>query len=239
MRPDNRRDNQLRPVRITPGYIPDAEGSVLIEMGNTHVICTASIEQSIPHHLKGSQTGWISAEYSMIPRATNQRTKRERGNLLGGRTQEIQRLIGRSMRSVFDLSSIGERTIMLDCDVIRADGGTRTASITGAFVALAMAADKLKKQLDIRRKMLEQFLASVSVGIVDGEPRLDLCYEEDFGAAIDMNLVMVEKGEFVEIQGTGEESTFSRSQLDSLLELGSKGIQELIAVQRTIIPQLP
>ncbi len=240
MRPDGRSDDdQLRPVRILPDYLPSAEGSVLIEMGNTHVICAVSIEESVPPHRKGTGSGWITAEYSMLPRSTTQRTRRERGSLLGGRTQEIQRLIGRAMRSVLNLSAIGERTFILDCDVVRADGGTRTASITGGFLALALAADRIKRQLDIRKSILRQYLASVSVGVVDAQPRLDLCYEEDFQAEIDMNLVMVESGEFVEIQGTGEEATFSRSQLDSLLGLGWKGIAELITLQKTIVPKLP
>ena len=239
MRPDGRTNNQLRTVKITPEYMPQADGSALIEMGDTHVICTATIENTVPHYLKGSGTGWITAEYSMLPRSTSQRTKRERKTHLGGRTQEIQRLIGRSLRSIVDLSSFGERTLILDCDVIRADGGTRTASITGSFVALALALRMLKKQTVIEKQMISQFMASVSVGIVDNEPRLDLCYEEDYKAFVDMNIVMVESGDFVEIQGTGEETTFSREQVNELLNLGQIGINELINIQKTILKDLP
>jgi ribonuclease PH len=239
MRPDARQNDELRPVRIIPRYIEHAEGSVFVEMGNTHVICTASLEEQVPPHLKGSATGWITAEYAMLPRATAQRTKRERGTHLGGRTQEIQRLVGRSLRSVADLSALGERTIVVDCDVIKADGGSRTASITGAFLALAQAVEKLKGQMGIRKNVLRQFLAAVSVGIVDGETRLDLCYEEDSSASVDMNVIMVESGDFVEIQATGEEATFSRGQTGQLLDLAWKGIRNLIAIQKTILPSLP
>jgi ribonuclease PH len=208
-------------------------------MGNTHVLCAATIEETVPPHLKGSNTGWVTAEYSLLPRATFKRTRRERGTIISGRTQEIQRLIGRSLRSVTDLAALGERTVIIDCDVIKADGGTRTASITGAFIALALAATHCKRQINLSRKILFHFLASVSVGIVNDEPRLDLCYEEDFKASVDMNVVMVDSGDLVEVQGSGEEATFSRKEHDILLDLAHSGIIDLIKEQNKIIKQLP
>ena len=238
-RPDGRKNDQIRQVKLTAGYIPHVAGSVLIQMGSTHVLCNASIENSVPPHLKGSGSGWVTAEYSLLPCATQQRTKRERGTHLGGRTQEIQRLIGRSLRSVIDHSAIGEKTIMLDCDVLQADGGTRTASITGAFVAMSMAAAQIKKEQKISKRIIQQYLASISVGVVKDIPCLDLCYEEDFNAMVDMNVVMVESGDFVEIQGSGEESTFTRKETNAMFDLAEKGIKELINHQREILKDIP
>ncbi len=239
MRLDGRENDQLRKVSITPDFMPNAEGSVLIKVGDTHVICTATIDATVPRHIKGSGTGWITAEYSMLPRSSSQRIRRERGTKLGGRTQEIQRLIGRSLRSVVDLSKLGENTILIDCDVIRADGGTRTSSITGSFVAMALALKTFKNQTGINEQIISQYMASISAGIVDDEPYLDLCYEEDYKASVDMNIVMTESEEFVEIQGSGEESTFSLSQTNNLFKLTNKGIQELIKMQKEIISDLP
>ncbi len=227
-RKDGRAPDELRKVRITLDYIKHAEGSCLIEFGDTKVICTASIEEKVPPFLRGTGQGWITAEYSMLPRATAQRTVREAAKgKLTGRTQEIQRLIGRSLRSAVDLTLLGETTVWIDCDVIQADGGTRTASITGAFVALYRALQKVEKL-----NALKSFVAAVSVGIVDGEFLLDLNYEEDSVAEVDMNIVMNDKNEFVEIQGTAEGKAFNRSELNRLLDLGEKGIKELIEIQR-------
>lgn len=230
---NGRKNDEIRPVKITRNFTRYAEGSVLIEMGETKVICTASIEDKVPPFLRNTGTGWINAEYSMLPRSTHQRKIREssRGKV-DGRTQEIQRLIGRAIRSVIDLSKIGERTIWVDCDVIQADGGTRTASITGAFVAVADALYSLYEKKQIKILPIRNFVSAISVGIVNGEHILDLCYEEDSNAHVDMNVIMTDKGEFVEVQGTGEESPFSRSDLNALLELGEKGNKELIKVQR-------
>lgn len=232
-RVDGRKPGQLRPVRITKNYIKHAEGSVLIEAGDTRVICTATIEDKVPPFLKGGGKGWVTAEYGMLPRATGTRNPREaaRGKI-GGRTHEIQRLIGRSLRSVIDLAAIGERTVLLDCDVIQADGGTRTASITGAFVALAEALNKLKKQGLIRRVPLTDFIAATSVGRLGGEILLDLCYEEDSAAEVDMNIVMTGSGRFVEVQGTGEEASFTRQEMNEMIELAAQGIQQLVACQK-------
>jgi len=233
MRNDNRADDQLRPLVMQLNPNPYAEGSVWIEMGGTKVICTATVEDKVPPFMKGQGRGWVTAEYAMLPRATQVRNQREsaRGKLTG-RTMEIQRLIGRALRSVVDLEALGERTITLDCDVIQADGGTRTTSITGAFVALALAVDKLDSQQPFERYPLTDFLASVSVGVVDGRPLLDLNYEEDSNAKVDMNVVMTGSGQFVEVQGTGEEQPFSRAELDRLLELAEGGIRYLIERQR-------
>jgi len=234
-RNDGRKTNQLRPVNIVPGYNKHAEGSALIECGETRVICTASVEEKIPPFLRGSGKGWVTAEYGMIPRSTGTRMRREaaRGKP-SGRTQEIQRLIGRSLRSVVDMEALGERTIWMDCDVIQADGGTRTASITGAFVALALALAKLQKEKLLKKPVLQDFVAAISVGIVSGEPILDLGYEEDFAAAVDMNVVMTGQGLYVEVQGTAEENPFSASQLDSLL---GEGIQTLVGEQKLVLEQ--
>ena len=224
--------DQLRPVRITRGYTIHAEGSVLIEFGNTRVLCTASVEEKVPGHKKGSGEGWVTAEYGMLPRATHTRGDREaaRGKQ-SGRTQEIQRLIGRSMRAVFDLKKLGERTIHLDCDVIQADGGTRTAAITGAFVAAQDAVNKLMAQGKLKESPIHGHVAAISVGIVGGTPLLDLEYTEDVSCDTDMNVVMTGAGHFVEVQGTAEGVAFTRLEMDQLLVLADKGIRELIGMQ--------
>ncbi len=223
----------LRPVRITRHYTAYAEGSVLIEFGGTRVLCTASVEEKVPSHKKGSGEGWVTAEYGMLPRATHTRGDREaaRGKQ-SGRTQEIQRLIGRAMRSVFDLKKLGERTIQLDCDVIQADGGTRTASITGAFVAAQDAVDTLLTSGKLQQSPILDHVAAISVGIVQGAPMLDLEYTEDSAAGTDMNVVMTGAGHYVEVQGTAEGAAFSRKEMDALLVLAEKGIAELVAIQK-------
>jgi len=230
---DGRNNNELRKVKITRDFLKHPQGSVLIEMGETKVICTAMIDDRVPPFLKGTNTGWITAEYSMIPGSTITRKVREstRGKI-EGRSQEIQRLIGRALRSVVVLGDIGERTIWIDCDVIQADGGTRTASITGSFVALADALYNLYKEGSLSYIPLRSFLSAVSVGIVNDEAILDLCYEEDSNAKVDMNIVMTDKGDFVELQGTGEESPFSFNDLNNLIALAQKGNQELIKLQK-------
>jgi len=236
---DGRKDDELRMVKITKDYLAYAEGSVLIEMGNTKVICTASIEDKVPPFLKGTGTGWITAEYGMLPRSTQTRKIREssRGRV-EGRTQEIQRLIGRALRSVVRLDVLGEKTIWIDCDVIQADGGTRTASITGSFVALVEALYKLYKAREITSLPIRSYVAAVSVGIVNDVPVLDLCYEEDSKARVDMNVIMTDKREFVEVQGTGEEAPFSRQELMQLLELAEKGNAELIQKQKVVLGKI-
>lgn len=236
MRSNGRSSDQLRPMNLTVNVNKYAEGSVFIEMGDTKVICTATVDEKVPPFLKGQGKGWVTAEYSMLPRATQSRNQREsaRGKL-SGRTMEIQRLIGRALRSVVDLRALGERTITLDCDVIQADGGTRTTSITGSFVALAIAVNKIAQQHKLPVFPITDYLASVSVGVVNGEPMLDLNYEEDSSAKVDMNLVMTGSGEFVELQGTGEESPFTRAELNQLLELGEKGIGQLIEKQKELL----
>lgn len=233
MRSNGRGESQLRPMSLTVNVNKYAEGSVFIEMGDTKVLCTATVDEKVPPFLKGQGKGWVTAEYSMLPRATQSRNQREsaRGKLTG-RTMEIQRLIGRALRSVVDLRALGERTITLDCDVIQADGGTRTTSITGSFVALAIAVSKIAEQHRLPAFPITDFLASVSVGIVNGEPMLDLNYEEDSTAKVDMNIVMTGGGAFVELQGTGEESPFTRQELNQLLELGERGILQLIEKQK-------
>lgn len=233
MRQDSRLPNQLRPVKIATNVNKHAEGSVLIEVGDTKVICTASVEERVPPFMKGQGKGWITAEYAMLPRATHSRNQRESAKgKLTGRTMEIQRLIGRALRSVVDLQALGERTVTLDCDVIQADGGTRTTSITGAFVALALAVEHIAKTHPFAKYPITDFLASVSVGIVGETPLLDLNYGEDSGAKVDMNVVMTGGGKFVEVQGTGEEAPFSREELNGLLALAETGIAELIALQK-------
>jgi ribonuclease PH len=231
-RNQGRQANQLRPVRITRGYTIHAEGSVLIEFGNTKVLCTASVEEKVPGHKRGSGEGWVTAEYGMLPRATHTRGDREaaRGKQ-SGRTQEIQRLIGRSLRAVFDLKKLGERTIHLDCDVIQADGGTRTAAITGAFVAASDAVNWLLSQGKINESPILSQVAAISVGIVEGTPLLDLEYTEDSACDTDMNVVMTGAGHFVEVQGTAEGVAFTRAEMDELLALAEKGITELMAAQ--------
>ncbi len=225
--------NELRPVRITRGYTIHAEGSVLIEFGATKVLCTASVEEKVPPHKRGSGEGWVTAEYGMLPRATHTRSDREaaRGKQ-SGRTQEIQRLIGRSMRAVFDLTLLGERTIHLDCDVLQADGGTRTAAITGAFVAAQDAVNQLLAQGKLKQSPIRDHVAAISVGIVQGTPLLDLEYIEDSACDTDMNVVMTGSGHFVEVQGTAEGAAFSRREMDALLELAEKGISDLVALQK-------
>jgi ribonuclease PH len=232
-RNNNRLNNELRPIRITRNYIMHPDGSVLIEVGNTKVICTATIEDRVPPFLKGTGKGWVSAEYSMIPGSTKTRKPRDvNKGKIDGRSQEIQRLIGRSLRSIVDLESVGERTIWIDCDVIQADGGTRTASITGAFVAMADAFYGLLKRKEIEKMPIKAFVSAVSVGILKSETIIDLCYEEDSNAEVDMNIVMTNKGEFVEVQGTGEEATFTHNDLMSLISLATKGCEELYKIQR-------
>jgi len=232
----DRSPDELRPTTLTPHFLLHAEGSVLIEVGRTRVICTASIEDRIPPFLRGTGKGWVTAEYGMLPRATNTRTTREASQgKVGGRTMEIQRLIGRSMRSVVRMAELGERTIWIDCDVIQADGGTRTASITGAFVAMILAMDKLKKQDLLRAIPVNDYVAATSVGIVGGMPLLDLAYEEDSKADVDMNIVKTGDGRFIEVQGTAESEPFSSDALAGLLELADRGISHLIEKQREIV----
>ncbi|HZK88246.1 MAG TPA: ribonuclease PH [Anaerovoracaceae bacterium] len=237
MRIDNRENDQLRNITITNNYLMSPQGSVLIEMGNTKVICTASVEESTARHLKGTGQGWITAEYGMLPGSTGTRKRRDVVKV-DGRTVEIQRLIGRSLRSVVDMKLLGERTIWIDCDVIQADGGTRTASITGAFIAMIEAMKWMKNEGMIKELPVKNFVSAISVGIVEDEPIMDLCYYEDAAAQVDMNLVMTDKGEYVEIQGTGEESTFSEAQLKILLELGKKGCRQLFEDQKEITGDL-
>ncbi len=236
MRPSQRQPNQLRSIRITRHYTKHAEGSVLIECGDTKVICTASVEERVPQHKKGSGEGWVTAEYGMLPRSTGSRMDREaaRGKQ-SGRTQEIQRLIGRSLRAVVDLGKLGERTIQIDCDVIQADGGTRTASITGSFVALHDAISGLMNKGLVKETPLKDFIAAISVGIYQGTPVLDLDYVEDSDCDTDMNVVMLGNGHFIEVQGTAEGHAFSRAEMDELLELAKSGIAQLIEMQRAAL----
>ncbi len=234
MRQDGRAPHELRPVKITRQYLLHPAGAVLMEMGNTKVICTATIEEKVPPFLKGSGSGWVTAEYGMLPGSTGQRKSRNTKGI-DGRSQEIQRLIGRTLRTVVDLPALGERTIWIDCDVIQADGGTRTASITGAFVALSDALNHLIKQGLLETSPLKTSVAAVSVGIVNGAVVLDLNYEEDSRAEVDMNVVMTKEGEWIEIQGTGEEKPFTQAQLLSMLEMGSKGILSLIHAQEKVL----
>jgi ribonuclease PH len=232
---DSRTADELRPVRITMGYQSSAEGSVLIELGKTTVLCSVSMEERVPAFLKGSGEGWVTAEYSMLPRSTLTRTPRERKS---GRTEEIQRLIGRSLRAATDLTAFGERQLIVDCDVIQADGGTRTAAITGAYVALYQAFHNLKKSGMMRTNPLTKMIAATSVGIVDGGYLLDLCYEEDFRAQVDFNVVMTDRQEFVEIQGTAEHRPFTKADTDGLLTLAQTGIQKLFTLQHEALRQL-
>jgi ribonuclease PH len=236
MRSDSRAPDQLRQTTLTPHYLAHAEGSVLIEAGRTRVICAASVEDRVPPFLRNTGKGWVTAEYGMLPRSTNTRTQREStAGKVGGRTQEIQRLIGRSLRSVTELTALGERTIWIDCDVIQADGGTRTASITGAFVALALALETLRNRGLLKQIPLSDCVAAVSVGIVDGEPLLDLAYEDDSRAQVDMNIVKTGDGRFIEVQGTAEGMPFGRDALAALLDLADLGIRQLIEKQRTVV----
>jgi ribonuclease PH len=238
MRADGRLAEQLRPTRITPNYLAHAEGSVLIESGRTRVICSASVEDRVPPFRRNSGRGWVTAEYGMLPRATTTRTQREASaGRVGGRTQEIQRLIGRSLRAVTRMEEIGERTITLDCDVIQADGGTRTAAITGAFVALVLALQKLREQDLIRTMPVSDFVAATSVGLVGGEPMLDLAYVEDSRADVDMNIVKTGAGLYIEVQGTAEALPFGREALNRLLDLADSGVRQLFALQRGLVGQ--
>jgi ribonuclease PH len=237
-RTDGRVHDQLRPITITRGFLKSAEGSCLIELGDTWVICTASVEDRVPGFLRDSGGGWVTAEYGMLPRATTQRSSREAATgRVGGRTHEIQRLIGRSLRAVTDLSFLGERTIVLDCDVIQADGGTRTAAITGAYVALTDALRGLQERKILKSLPLLDSVAAVSVGLMQGEELLDLCYEEDYQASVDMNVVMTAGGKLVEVQGTAEGVPFERERLNRLLDLAEKGIRELIAAQQQALQE--
>ena len=238
-RSDGRSPSQPRPTTITPGYLAHAEGSVLMEVGRTRVICTASIEDRVPPFLRNTGKGWVTAEYGMLPRATSTRTQRESSaGKVGGRTQEIQRLIGRSLRSITKLGELGERTIWIDCDVIQADGGTRTASITGGFVALVLALQRMRELALIRTVPIVDYVAATSVGIVDGTALLDLAYDEDSKAEVDMNFVKTGDGRFIELQGTAEGLPFDRRALDALMGLADEGIKSLIEKQREIVGEL-
>lgn len=234
MRNDKRANDELRHIKITPNFIKHAEGSCLIEMGATKVICTASVEEKVPPFLRNSGQGWVTAEYAMLPRSTDTRTQRETKGVKG-RTYEIQRLIGRSLRAICDLKLLGERSILIDCDVIQADGGTRCASINGATIALVQAVNKLKEQNIIKENPIQDFLGAISVGIVQGEEVLDLNYKEDSTAYVDANVVMTGKGKFVEIQGTAEGQPFSKSSLDKLIKLAEEGIKEIFKLQKKIL----
>ncbi|HEX8949003.1 MAG TPA: ribonuclease PH [Dissulfurispiraceae bacterium] len=236
MRPDGRENDELRKVKLTRNFLPTAEGSVLIEVGNTKVVCAASIEERVPPFLRDMKKGWVTAEYGMLPRSTQVRMIRESSSgRTSGRTQEIQRLIGRSLRAVVNLELLGERTVWVDCDVIQADGGTRTASITGAFVAFHDAMQYALKNRIISKNPIRDNLAAVSVGIVNGEPRLDLSYVEDSSAEVDMNIVMTGNGKIVEVQGTAETEPFSREMLNTLMSFAEKGIAELVRIQKEIV----
>jgi ribonuclease PH len=235
MRTDNRGSGEMRPVEIIPDWLATAEGSALIKVGHTHVLCAATIEDTVPPFLRNAGKGWVTAEYSMLPRATSRRTPREvtKGRP-SGRTHEIQRLIGRSMRAVVDTVALGERTVIIDCDVLQADGGTRTASITGAFVALSLAIAKLRQYGAIKTNPLRDYVAATSVGIVGGAPMLDLCYEEDSTADVDMNVVMTGAGKFVEVQATGEHIAFDDAQMAGMVALARAGIEQLVTIQKQV-----
>jgi ribonuclease PH len=237
IRKDGRANDELRPVTITPGFQPYAEGSALIELGGTKVICSVSLEDRVPGFLKGEGRGWITAEYSMLPRATLTRTSREE-NRSGGRTREIQRLIGRSLRAIADMDAIGERTLIVDCDVLQADGGTRTAAITGSFVALNHAVNALVAKRIIRSNPIKNAVAAISAGVVVGEQLLDLCYDEDFWAEVDFNVVMTADGKFVEVQGTAETIPFPKETIDALLALAEQGIRKLFKAQQAALDSL-
>jgi ribonuclease PH len=239
MRADGRKPTQLRPLTITPNYVKTADGSVLIEMGDTKVICTAKLEERVPPFLRNSGKGWITAEYGMLPGSSEQRIGREssRGKV-GGRTHEIQRLIGRSLRAIADLKSLGERTVWIDCDVIQADGGTRTASITGAYIALVEAARKWRERGLLTVEPVKDSVAAVSIGIVDGKILLDLCYIEDSKADVDMNFVMTGAGKFIEVQGTAESAPFTRKQMERMAEIAQQGIKELLKAQKAVLKSL-
>ncbi|MFQ5924640.1 MAG: ribonuclease PH [Dehalococcoidia bacterium] len=235
---DGRANDELRPVRIISGFQDFAEGSALIELGKTKVICAVSVEDRVPAFLRGEGRGWITAEYSMLPRSTITRSARESWGGVGGRTHEIQRLIGRSLRAVVDLDALGERTLTVDCDVLQADGGTRTAAITGSYIALVQAVNSLRERGLLPSSPIESAVAATSVGIVAGEHLLDLCYDEDFWAEVDFNVVMTSEGQFVEIQGTAEASPFSKEAIDSLLSLAERGIEKLFQAQKAALDRL-
>jgi ribonuclease PH len=236
MRIDKRQPHDLRTVKITPGYVMTAEGAALIEFGHTRVLCAATVEDAVPGFLRGSGKGWVTAEYAMLPRATATRTPREvNKGRQSGRTMEIQRLIGRALRTVVDLGALGERSVLLDCDVIQADGGTRTAAITGAYVALAIAINRILKFGTLKQNPLRDQVAAVSVGIVKGTPMLDLCYEEDSSAEVDMNVVLTGAGQFIELQATAEKNAFDDGQLSQMLALGRAGVSQLLAIQKEAI----
>jgi len=233
LRIDGRKNDQIRATKITRNYTKYAEGSVFIEVGDTKVLCNVSVEEKVPPFLKGKGEGWISAEYNMLPRSTETRKIRDIARLkIDGRTMEIQRLIGRALRSVVDLKALGEKTLWVDCDVIQADGGTRTTSISGAFIALVDAVNKLHKAKPFKVYPIRNFVAATSVGIVNDEKLLDLCYKEDSNAKVDMNIIMTDEGSFIEVQGTGEESPYTRAELNELIDLGEKGIKQMIQVQK-------
>jgi ribonuclease PH len=237
MRPDGRRLDEMRPVTITRDFLRHAEGSVLIVVGDTKVVCSASVEDRVPAFLKDTGQGWVTAEYGMLPRSTKTRSPRDSGGRPNGRTFEIQRLVGRSLRAVTDLAALGARTIWIDCDVLQADGGTRTAAITGAYVALADALQTLRGHGLLRSLPLKDFVAATSVGLVEGQIALDLCYAEDVTAEVDMNVVMTGTGSFVEVQGTAEERPFDRGQLDAMLQAAASGIRDLITLQRKLLAE--
>lgn len=233
---EHRANDELRQIQITPNFLPYAEGSVLIEFGQTRLICTASVDNSVPGFLKGKNQGWVTAEYGMLPRSTHTRMRRESAQgKQSGRTQEIQRLIGRSLRAVVDMSLLGERQILIDCDVLQADGGTRTAAITGAFVALSLAVNKLLDAGVVGINPIKEAVAAISVGMYEGSPLLDLDYNEDSNCDVDMNIVMTASGKMIEVQGTAEGEAFSRAELNALLDLGQKGIEHLIALQNEVL----
>ena len=236
MRPDQRAPDQMRPVEITAGFLETAEGSAIIAVGHTRVLCAASVEDAVPQFLRGSGKGWVTAEYSMLPRATLKRTPREvNKGRPSGRTHEIQRLIGRSLRAVVDMTLLGERTVTLDCDVLQADGGTRTASVTGAFVALALALGQCVKYGMLKRLPLTDYVAATSVGMLGGQPMVDLCYEEDSQAAVDMNVVMTGGGRFVEVQATAERHAFDDEQMARMLALARRSIADLVEIQKRVV----
>ncbi|MCK5534609.1 ribonuclease PH [bacterium] len=234
-RKDGRQNNKIRPLKVTEKYVRYAEGSILIEAGSTRIICNASVVEKVPPHLKGCGTGWVTAEYALLPRATISRKERERFKV-SGRTYEIQRLIGRALRAVIDLKKLGERTILVDCDVIQADGGTRTTAINGAFIAVVLALKKLKKEGKIKEWPVKDFLAATSVGKINDRLLLDLCYEEDYKASVDINIAMTDSGQYVEIQGAGEEAYFSEEELYKALKLAKIGIKEIIKIQKELLP---
>lgn len=235
---DGRTPEQNRPVKITPHFVASADGSILIECGRTRILCNATLLPEVPRWMKGKGTGWVTAEYSLLPQSTNERVERERKSL-SGRTQEIQRLIGRSLRASTDLVALGERALIVDCDVIEADGGTRTASIVGGFIALGLALQKIKTRENLESQIMKHWISAVSVGLIDGVPLLDLCYAEDVKAGVDMNIVMADGKDFVEVQGTGEHCNYSRSELNALLDLGEMGCRDHMELQKSVLGKLP